>query len=287
MIYDRKTNSYGEDRPFGGPLLRLLYQNWARPIRSIFLGTNFSDQGAWVLEKLYRRRRIDALMAAHGIDPELFEGYPYDHFRDFFLRAYKKDALPAAEPDEIISPSDGKVMVHRIGEDLKVRVKGRLYTLRELMGGHEAAELFRGGHLFLIRLSLDDCHRFLYTENGAFSGRPIRKIPGRLHTVSALSDGEPVLKENERRYSILETRRGLVGVMEVGALLVGRIRYHAAQRPVKYQERGWFEPGGSTIILLYQKGMVQPDLDLIRETAAGHEVRVRQGERIGTYVGAT
>ena len=75
--------------------------------------------------------------------------------------------------------------------------------------------------------------------------------------------------------------------MEVGALLVGRIRYHRTTAALRYRERGWFEPGGSTILLFYQKGMIKPDLDIIRETLSGNEVKVKLGERIGQYAATT
>lgn len=284
MIYDRSTKSYYKEKQFGGALLRLLYTDVFKTVRPFFLRPGFSDYSAQMVERSYTAKKIERLMTEHGIDPDQFEGYPFNNFREFFLRRYKKDALPKVNDHEIISPSDGKVMVFSISDSLRVKVKGKNYSVKELMGGSESANLFAGGQLFLIRLSLHDCHRFLYTEDGPFSGKALRRLPGVLHTVSAYSGKEPVLKENERCYSILETVHGLAGVMEVGALMVGRIRYRRAEEARRYKERGWFEPGGSTILLFYQKGMVRPDRDIIRETFAGNEVKIRMGERIGQYV---
>lgn len=48
----------------------------------------------------------------------------------------------------------------------------------------------------------------------------------------------------------------------------------------KGQEKGWFEFGGSTIILLLQHGKVRLDYDLIENTENGYETVVRMGERI-------
>ena len=54
------------------------------------------------------------------------------------------------------------------------------------------------------------------------------------------------------------------------------------RKPVKKgQEKGWFEFGGSTIILLLQHGKVRLDYDLIENTENGYETVVRMGERIG------
>lgn len=287
MIYDRTTQTWSPERQFGGGLLRILYTDAFKPLRSLFLKPAFSDFGAQILERRYNQKKIDRLMADHNMDPTMFEGYPYETFQDFFLRSYKKAALPKADPFDVISPSDGKIVTHPITDRLKVRVKGVTYSVKDLLGGSESAKLFAGGQLFIIRLSLDDCHRFIYTETGPLTGRGFSRVPGLLHTVSAYSAKEPVLKENERCYSIIESRHGFVGVMEVGALLVGRIGYHRAKSAQRYQERGWFEPGGSTIVLFYQKDRIWPDPDIIRETLAGNEVKIRMGERIGQYATTT
>lgn len=284
MIYNRVTRSYEKDRQFGGPVLKLIYSGLMKPLRRPFLTKDFSENSAWLIEKFYTQKRIDRAMIQHKIEGSRFQGYPFKNFKDFFLRKYKQECLPEVGPRDIISPSDGKVTVYSINEQLKVKVKGREYTVKELFGGSDCSNFFAGGIMFLIRLSIHDCHRFIYTEKGAFNGQPFRKIPGLLHTVSSYSDAEMVLQENERKYSILETRHGLVGVMEVGAMMVGRICYHRVQQAVRYEERGWFEPGGSTILIFYQNGIAQPDMDIVRESSAGNEVRVSMGERIGRYV---
>ena len=47
------------------------------------------------------------------------------------------------------------------------------------------------------------------------------------------------------------------------------------------EEKGNFAFGGSTILLLTQKGAVRPDSDLLRNTLRGIETKVRLGEKIG------
>lgn len=284
MIYNRVTKRYEKDRQFGGLFLKLLYSGLMKPVRRPFLTKNFSEKSAWLMEKFYTQNRIERTMIQHKIEASRYKDYPFKNFRDFFLRKYKQELLPKVGPRDIISPSDGKVTVYSITEQLQMKVKNREYTIRELLGDSDCANFFGGGTMFLIRLSIHDCHRFIYTEQGAFSGPPLRKIPGLLHTVSSFSKAEMVLQENERRYSILETGHGLVGVMEVGAMMVGRICYHHVEQAIRYEERGWFEPGGSTILVFYQKGIAQPDMDLVRESLSGNEVRVSMGERIGRYV---
>ena len=47
------------------------------------------------------------------------------------------------------------------------------------------------------------------------------------------------------------------------------------------KKKGYFEFGGSTIVLLLQHGKVRMDSDLIENSENGYETIVRMGERIG------
>ena len=75
---------------------------------------------------------------------------------------------------------------------------------------------------------------------------------------------------------------GRVLMMEVGALLVGKIvNHHEAAKVRRGQEKGFFQFGGSTVILMTEPGSVMPDTDLLANTKAGMETVVKMGERIG------
>mgnify|MGYP003556437566 FL=1 len=47
-------------------------------------------------------------------------------------------------------------------------------------------------------------------------------------------------------------------------------------------EKGYFQPGGSTIVMLLQKRAVVLDEDIEKLCREGVEVKVLQGERIGS-----
>ena len=67
-------------------------------------------------------------------------------------------------------------------------------------------------------------------------------------------------------------------------MLVGRICNHetGAAACARLQEKGYFEYGGSTVILLLPPGRFEPDADILSHSAQGIESKVRLGERIGT-----
>ena len=70
--------------------------------------------------------------------------------------------------------------------------------------------------------------------------------------------------------------------MEVGALIVGKIHnYHGKAIVSRGQEKGKFEFGGSTVVLLFKKDAVAIDKDILTNTEEGFETLVKMGERIG------
>lgn len=72
-------------------------------------------------------------------------------------------------------------------------------------------------------------------------------------------------------------------MMEVGALLVGKIENHSGAAYVQRgQEKGNFAFGGSTIILMTQKNRVISDEDICMRSRKGIETLVQMGEKIGT-----
>ena len=70
--------------------------------------------------------------------------------------------------------------------------------------------------------------------------------------------------------------------MEVGAMLVGRIVNHEQEAQViRGAEKGMFQYGGSTIIVLIGKDQVQMREDLLKNAQFGVETAVQMGETIG------
>ena len=157
------------------------------------------------------------------------------------------------------------------------------YTLAELLENDALAARYAGGLCLIFRLSPDDYHRYVYPAAG--EQEPTVSIKGVLHSVNPIAAAQRVYRRNARRYTLLHTERfGTILEMEVGALLVGRICNHCedAARVEKLQEKGYFEYGGSTVILLLEKNRLKLDEDIAEYCARGMECKVRLGERVGT-----
>ncbi len=240
----------------------------------------FSKLGGAVLSTRLSALAVGPFIRAHGIDMSDCPRSRFASFNDFFTRTLPPEARPV-DPDlaAFISPCDGRLSVWPIDGAGRFPVKGTDYTLAGLLRDETLAERFRGGLLWLFRLSPEDYHRYIWTADGT-AGELVR-IPGVLHTVQPLEKGQrPVYHENTRQYRLLETAFGTMAVMEVGALLVGKIEDRPLENPVvRGTEKGNFAFGGSTTILVTEKDAAEP---LPSIPLRGEETPVKQGQRVGT-----
>ncbi len=284
-IYDRRTGKYIESAQYGQSKLEFLYGNaFGRIILKIVISPVTSRFYGWLKRQRSTVKDIKPFIEEYGIDMNDFEDREYVSFADFFTRKIREGARPVCrEPHSFISPADSKLLVYRISEDLMMEIKGRSYTVSELVGGREDVSSFNGGYALVFRLSMDDYHRYCFVGNGRMTSS--YSIRGKLHTVSSISKDHKIYKENSRVVNRYETEDfSDIIQIEVGALLVGRIVNHPAEVFSKGEEKGYFEPGGSTIIILVKKDIINIDDDIIEESDKGIETKVRYGERIGTGI---
>lgn len=269
----------GQDRflewMYGTRPRRLLVKLMIRP--------GVSRAAGWLLDRRVSALAVRPFIRKNHICMDDFEQRRFRSFNDFFTRRVLPGKRPVDDaPGHLIAPCDSKLTVYDIRPDSRFRVKGTEYTLEGLLQSKELAETFLGGTLLLFRLTVGDYHRYTYIDSGFVTGST--RIPGVFHTVNpAAASRCPIYRENTREYSLLESLRfGTVLQMEVGAAMVGRIVNAPGSRNVRRgEEKGRFEFGGSTVIVLLQKGRAILDADLLRNTAQDAETVVRLGERIG------
>ena len=303
-VIDRRTGLEIPESGFGGGALDFLYGNVFGRILLKYVaaapwfsrwrgGRRDRPESKDDILPFLEENRID--LSDGGFGPG-WQADGFATFNEFFTRqrdygayyaALREHGLladPASERAELPAVADARLSVWPVGPDLAVPVKQSVYTLKELVG-QRAHDIdltpFEGGHCLVFRLGVDDYHRYVFPD----SDRLVRRyfIPGELHTVRPVSERYRVYARNARSVSILDTDHfGPLLTVEVGAMLVGHIVEHPLPNITfdALQEKGYFEFGGSTVLLVTGPN-VTIDTDLLEASARGDEVKVRLGEPVG------
>lgn len=272
----------GQDR-----LLRGLYTNaLGRLVLKLLVAPPVSKAAGWVLSTKASRVLIGPFVRKNGIDMSQFLPGPYESYNAFFCRPIRPELRPVdMDPRHLISPCDSKLTALPIGPDARFVLKDTPYTLDSLLRDPGLAARFEGGWALIFRLCVDDYHRYCYMDSGSKETNIF--LPGVLHTVNPIAnDVYPIYKENSRAYTLIHSDSfGTLVQMEVGALLVGRIvNHHGAAMVTRGQEKGYFQFGGSTVVVLLEKNRAVIDPDILRNSQENIETIVRMGEKIGTSI---
>ena len=212
---------------------------------------------------------------------------PLDQFRnfnEFFYRALKPDARPCSAPDNpkiIVSPADSRSVVFDTMEDAtRIWVKGREYSVERLLGDAYPmdAKRYKGGALGIFRLAPQDYHRFHVPVDGIM-GTP-KTIEGEYYTVNpmAIRSALDVYGDNVRVVVPIDSvAHGRVMYICIGAMMVGStvITRRPGEKIERAEELGYFKFGGSTILLLFEPGVMVFDDDLIQNSNGALETLVR------------
>jgi Phosphatidylserine decarboxylase len=209
-------------------------------------------------------------------------------FNQFFCRRIKDGLRPIdADSSALVSPCDGLLTAYRINEKTVIPVKQSKFSIRSLLRSEVLAKTFEGGTALVFRLCVNHYHRYSFFDSGKCYSN--RRINGVYHTVRPVALSEyPVFTENTREYIVIDTENfGRAVQMEVGAMLVGRIvnNKYDNTHVKRGEEKGHFEYGGSTIIVLLKKDSAVIREDIINNSGKEIETPVLMGEKIGVKDG--
>ena len=264
-------------------LSRLYGSSAGRMLLKLLTAPTLSRAAGAFMDSRLSKPLIKPFIRRSGIDMSQFEQRDFRSYNDFFTRR----VLPGKRtvdmsPERLISPCDSKLTVYSIDRRSVFRIKGSRYRVSDLLGSRELAQRYCGGLCLIFRLEVDDYHRYCYFDSGRKSENIF--ISGELHTVNPIAlEKYNIYKRNSREYTIMETENfGTAAQIEVGAMMVGRIcNLHGAGEFVRGEEKGRFEFGGSTIVLLLEKGVAVIDADILKNSSEGIETAVKYGEGIG------
>jgi phosphatidylserine decarboxylase len=201
----------------------------------------------------------------------------YESLNKFFTRALKNGSrLIDQKESVIISPVDGRLLIAgSLEKGQLLQSKGMESSLQNLLGNNRFYKQFLGGHYMTIYLSPQDYHRIHSPVEGRILGYYYQ--PGKLFPVNnlAVNSINQLFSKNERLITYIQSDRGLVAVIKVGATSVGKIRVtydpniatnrwirlakeHMYDEEIKIRkgaELGRFEMG-STVMLLFERDTV-------------------------------
>ncbi len=230
--------------------------------------------------------KISAFVEEYNIDLSIARKKEFASFNDFFIRKLKPGArFVDRDSNVLVSPGDGKVLAYADVSKSDFIVKGSRFNVLQFLGDSILAQKYIHGGIVILRLCPTDYHRYHFPVNGRISFPTI--IDGDYYSVNpiALRKRLDVFCENKREYVLISTHEfGDVIMAEVGATMVGSIiQTYEGSQAIKGEEKGYFKFGGSSVVLLFEKGKVRIDKDLLENTQNHLETEVKMGERIAVY----
>ena len=295
---DRKTKRVEQEKIYGGFFLKNFYCPRAKIGLSLkyflpFLVKTalFSKLSGWIQKRPFSKRKIASFIEKYQIKKEDFieplDGY--QSFNEFFIRKLRPESREIDQGEKkAILPADARYLViQELENNSRFFVKGQTFSLLEFLGCSQLAEKYQKGSMVIARLCPTDYHRFHFPFHCVPSFPKL--INGYYYSVSplALRKNLSILSQNKRMVTKLETLHfGDVLFVEVGATAVGSI--HQTYTPLKPyykgQEKGYFEFGGSTIVMLFEPSRIAFDEDLLKASEDSLEIKGLMGESLGTAV---
>ncbi|HZG72555.1 MAG TPA: phosphatidylserine decarboxylase [Chondromyces sp.] len=251
-------------------------------IYRLFIELTNKKWSSQLLNKFSRSRLSKPLVGSfartYRINHQEME-YPMNHYNtlhDFFIRTLKPEVRKIDYgADHVVSPVDALLEDSGTIEPTReFMVKGKRYSIVDMLGTEEKAEKYRGGYFLVLYLSPAHYHRIHSPINGEVINNwtlgehsyPVNKI--------GLKFGREPLSKNYRSITELRHNKGYMAVVKVGAMFVNTI-------VLTYTESNWTQGEevayfnfGSTVVLLFEKDtfLMAPHLSTPTEVKVGQKI---------------
>ena len=271
MYYDLKKDQYIEGSTKKG--LSFMYNSLlGRIMLRLFITKLMANLSRMYMNSWFSKWRIKKFIKKNNINMEEYEDTKYRSFNEFFMRSIKPGKRKISKG--LYAISDAKLTVYKIDKNTKLNIKDSIYTIDELIGEKKQYK-----YALVFRLCVDDYHHYLFPDSGKIVKS--KYIKGKFHTVQPIALKKyKVFKENAREVTFLDCDHlGDVCYIEVGAMMVGRIVNEPVEEFSVGQEKGHFEFGGSTIILLINKD-IKFNEKILQCSEDDIETIVKMGEKL-------
>jgi phosphatidylserine decarboxylase len=215
------------------------------------------------------RAVVKAYCRAYDVHLDECTRSEFHNFDAFFTRTLKDGARPLDTHAVLTSPADGRVeSMGPVDRNRTFTVKGRPYSVEELVGSASEARRYEGGLGCVVYLSPRDYHRVHAPVSGTISH--ITSLPGDYYPVNSIGLRHvPNLFARNRRVAIaIDSDQGLgrVTVVMVAAMIVGRIttvgvdardvpfgEHHPAVQVQQGDEIGIFHLGSTAVVFVEER----------------------------------
>jgi phosphatidylserine decarboxylase len=272
--------------------LVFLYKNkLGRMVRRLCNKKWMSSVMGWYNNSRISARKIKPFIKKHNIDMSQFVVPPggYRSFNAFFTRKLKpRERRVDQRKNTVISPADGKLLVFpKITKEMRFYIKLHKFSIDGFLQNDDLARRFDGGVMMVFRLAPRDYHRYHFPFDCVPSD--VREIDGGYDSVRPIvyQSGYQPLMTNKRRVTVLQSKScGETAFVAVGAMGVGRMveTYHPESDAQKGEEIGYFEFGGSTVVLVFEPGKVELSPSIISRSKQGVETPVKMGDVVAKII---
>ena len=288
-VYDRRQKKVFVEEVYGDFFVRLLYGNKIGQFltETFLVKKPLSRLMGIYYNSRFSSRLISPFVKKFKIAMDEFQVPPngFRNFNEFFIREFEPGIRRfSIKRDEVCAPCEARYLIYdKFSIDQTFTLKGAHLNIRKLLNNHSCADEFDGGTCFIARLCPVDYHRFHFHDSGKI--RTHFRIKGKLHSVNplALKYDPEVFQFNEREVTIFDSQNtGAVLYIEVGAMGVGSIKQKnlPGETVSRGDQKGWFEFGGSSVIIIFQKDRIKIDTDILEQSTGGNESFIRLGETI-------
>ena len=251
-------------------MIELTNGKWTSVILRRFARSRISRFVVPSFAKIYNLNQNEMEKALHE--------YPTLH--DLFIRTLKKEVRKVdTSANTVVSPVDAVIEdVGSINQTSEMVVKGKTYSIQEMLGSQESAKKYLHGTYMILYLSPSHYHRIHSPVDGTIvkqwtlgsKSYPVNKM--------GLKYGVRTLAKNYRLITEVDTSYGHMAMVKVGAMFVNSIeRTHTGSQLEKGGEMAYFS-FGSTVVLLFEKSIFQLDSSI-------HTPKdIRIGEKIGILI---
>lgn len=292
QYYNRSKSQMETEKVYGDKAVRWLYDSsMGKAMAEVLVRPSFSKLYGAIQGSGFTKKKVSPFIKNFDIQMDDFlptEGRslddPYGSFNEFFIRRLKPGARQIiGDQDKMPAFAEARYFGHSsIDDSVTIPVKGAYLKAQDMIGETQWTKDFEGGPFLVARLCPVDYHRFHFPDDGEVLN--FRPVHGVLHSVNpiALKKKEDIFITNERHVTIMQTKNfGKLAYIEVGAICVGRIVQTSELKTFKRgEEKGYFLFGGSTVVVLGEKGAWRPSQDILEKTQEGIEVYLQLGQEV-------